>query len=175
MKQFKYIFVFGLIFFSFAYVKANKSKKVFYKAPKDFLVETNFFPAFFPTTYTHTGVEKIMVMIPPEMKSKLGIPKTATGELNSQFLKGKQNFNQQFGIKDWILEKYNFSNSAYGEKLELNGSYTSIAGVKTNFIEHYYFSDSAIQTIHLFYPSKSKGNVVEQAKQSLQTFNPNIN
>lgn len=175
MRLIKYVLVFGVILFGFAFVKANKSRNFQYKAPANFLVESNLFPEFYPTAYNHTGPEKITVLIPPEIKSSAGIPKTNTGELNKSFLQGKLNFNQQFGIKDWMMNGYKFAKTEYGERLEINGSYTSFTGVKTEFIEHHYFGKSVVQSIHLFYPSASQGKVVEQAKLSLQTFNPNIN
>lgn len=171
----KYVLVFGVIIFGFAYVSANKTKNFHYKIPQNFLMEDNYFPKFFPYTYNYTGAEKITVMIPPEIKSKLGSPKTKKGELHPDFIEGKRNFNTQFGIKDWIIESYKFSSTEHGERLELNGSYTSFSGVKTEFMEHHYFGKLAAQSIHLFYPSRAEGKIVEQAKLSLQTFNPNIN
>lgn len=175
MRLIKYILVFGVVLFGFAFVKANKSRNFQYKAPANFLVESNLFPSFYPTVYNHTGPEKIMVLIPPELKLKNGIPKTSKGELHKDFIQGKLNFNQQFGIKDWMMNGYKFSKTEHGERLEINGSYTSFAGVKTEFIEHHYFGNAIAKSIHLFYPSVNQGKVVEQAKLSLQTFNPNIN
>jgi hypothetical protein len=175
MRLIKYGLVFGVIILGFTYVKANKSRNFQYKAPTGFLVESNLFPAFYPTTYNHTGAEKITVLIPPEVRSTVGVPKTKTGELNKSYLQGKLNFNEQFGIKDWIMNGYKFTNTNYGERLEINGSYTSFSGVKTEFVEYHYFGKSVVQSIHLFYPSVAQGKVVEQAKLSLQTFNPNIN
>jgi hypothetical protein len=175
MRLIKYVLVVGFIVFGFAYVKANKTRNFQYKAPTGFTLEDNFFPAFIPTVYKHTGAEQVTVMIPPEVRSKIKAPKTASGELHPEFLQGKRNFNQQFGIENWNVKEYKFSNTNNGERLELSGSYTSMAGVKTEFLEHHYFGKSVIQSIHMFYPEKSVGKVVEQAKLSLQNFNPNIN
>lgn len=175
MRLIKYILVFGVIMFGFAYVQANKTRNFQYKAPANFLVESNYFPSFYPTTYYHTGTEKITVLIPPEVRSTVGVPKTKTGELDKKFLQGKLNFNQQFGIKEWMMNNYSFTQTPHGERLEIKGSYLSFAGIKTEFIEHHYFSKSVMQSIHLFYPAVATGKVVEQAKLSLQTFNPNIN
>ncbi|MBL7544624.1 MAG: hypothetical protein JNL11_12475 [Bdellovibrionaceae bacterium] len=175
MRAWKYVLVFGLTIFSFVYVNANMNKKFSYKAPTNFVVETNYFPSFFPTMYNYNGVERITVLIPPEIKSKIGVPKTKTGELNPSFIQGKLNFNEQFGIEDWKMDNYKFSQTPHGERLELVGSYTSYAGVKTTFIEHHYFGKSRMQSIQLFYPSLAQGKVVEQAKLSLQTFSPNVN
>lgn len=175
MRLIKYVLVVGIIVFGFAYVKANKTKNFHYKAPANFRVESNFFPAYYPTTYNHTGPEKITVLIPPEIKSRLGAPKTSTGQLKQEFLQGKMNFNKQFGIEGWKMDGYKFSKTPHGERLELSGSYTSFIGVKTEYVEHHYFGKAAVQSIHLFYPAVSEGKVAEQAKASLQTFNPNIN
>lgn len=171
----KYILIFAVILFGFVAVQANKTRNFQYKAPANFLLESNYFPAFHPMTYTHTGAEKITVLVPPEIRSTAGVPKTKTGELDKKFIQGKLNFNQQFGIQEWMISNYNFSQTPHGERLEIKGSYLSFAGVKTEFIEHHYFSKTIMQSIHLFYPSSATGKAVEQAKASLQTFNPNIN
>lgn len=175
MRLIKYLLIFGAITFGFAYVNANKSRNIQYRAPANFDREANYFPAYFPTTYHYTGGEKITVMIPPEFKSTLGVPKNKNGELERDFIIGKQNFNQQFGINDWVMDSYRFSNSSYGERLEINGSYTNMAGGKTAFIEHHYFGKALAQSIHVFYPANAKSKAIEQVKASLQTFNPNIN
>lgn len=164
-----------MFFFGFAYVQANKTKNFQYQVPANFELEANLFPTFFPTTYNSKGPEQITVMIPPEIKTRLGSPKTKAGELNPDFLNGKKTFNQQFGIRDWNLDNYKFTNTQYGERLELNGTYTSMGGIKTDFIEHYYFGKTVAQSIHMYYPAQARGKVVDQAKLSLQTFNPNIN
>ncbi len=176
MRLFKYILVFGLVIFGFTYVNAGKARNFQYKSPNNFTQEINYFPAFFPSVYSYTGSDKITVMIPPEIKTVgLDLPKTKTGALIPEFLEGKRNFNTTFGIENWEMSSYRFTITPYGERLEVLGSYTSLAGIKTEFMEHHYFGKNVTRSIHLFYPTKSDGKIVEQAKLSLQTFNPNIN
>lgn len=175
MRVFKYLIIFGIIIFGFAYVNANKPHQYTYNAPRNFLQEENYFPQFYPATYNYSGPDKISVVIPPEIKSKLGVPKTKNGDLVPEFIEGKKNFNAQFGIEDWVMHDYHFTNTPHGERLEITGSYTNYIGVKTEFIQHHYFGKLKSQSIHLFYPSKSDGKIVEQAKLSLQSFKPSVN
>lgn len=167
------IFVLGI--FGVAFVNANKSNNNHFVPPANFVLDDSFFLPYFPKEYNYNGTDKISILIPPEIKSKLGSPKTKTGEINPDFLQGKLDFNEQFGIKEWKMEKYNFSQTQFGERLEIEGHYKSFSGKQVNFIEHHYVSPKSMQSIHLYYPADGNKKVVSQAKASLQTFNPNIN
>lgn len=175
MKRISILIIFIVVGFGFAYVNANKSKNFHFTPPSNFALDNSYYLPYFPTEYNYTGAEKISILIPPERQSKLGLPKTKTGQINPKFLQGKMDFNEQFGIQEWTMTGHRFTQTQHGERLEIEGSYKSFNGAKVYFVEHHYISPTAMQSIHLFFPDKANDKVVQQAKASLQTFNPNIN
>ena len=156
-------------------VKDAKNRQIKYEPPKNFVRESNIFPSVLPTHYYSKEDKKVSIMIPPEYTVETGAPKTADGKLHPDFITGKKNFNTQFGIKDWRIENYSFTNEKNATKLEIIGNYKSGNGITNIFVEHHYFSKKKqMQSINLIYPQNSDAKMVQAAKLSMDNFNPSF-
>lgn len=163
-----------LALFAGLIVNAAKTRNIKFDPPKNFIKEANLFTKYIPTYYYSKEDKKVSLVIPFEIKVEK-IPKTADGKINPDFIAGKQNFNAQFGIKDWTIHNFSFQPEKGSTKLEMIGSYKNPEGVVNFFVEHHYFSKSnQMQSIELLYPENSNPKAVQEAKASMDSFNPNF-
>lgn len=146
-----------------------------FSPPKKFIKEKNIFPKLIPTQYFSPEGKKISIMIPPSYKLSGGVPMTKEGKLAPEFIAGKKSFNSAFGISEWHLANYSFTNTANGKKLELVGSYRSNSGKLSTFIERHFFNkEKKVESIHLIYDEDAKEESIQEAKSSLETYQPSF-
>lgn len=163
-----------LALFAGLIVNAAKNREISFNPPKSFEKEANLFTKFIPTYYFSKEDKKVSLIIPFEIQIEKSL-KTEDGKIQPDFIAGKQNFNSQFGITEWKIHNYNFINEKSSTKLEIIGSYKNTEGVVNNFIEHHYFTKTKkMQSIQLLFPENSNPKAVQEAKASMDSFNPNF-
>lgn len=163
-----------LVIFAGLLVQAAKTKNIKFDPPKSFIKEPNLFTKYIPTYYYSKEDKKVSLVVPSEIKVEK-IPKTVDGKIHPDFIAGKQNFNTQFGIKEWSIHNYSFQNENNSTKLEIIGSYKNSEGVTNFFVEHHYFSkNNSMQSIQLLYPENSNPKAVQEAKASMDSFKPSF-
>lgn len=152
-------------------VKAGKPKEYKYRSPAGFSREATILSHFLPAQYVHKGGEKVSVMISPEYKVKQGPPRTADGKIHPDFIRGRQAFNNKFGIEKWKLDSYRFTKKQHDTVLEMKGSFVGNSGTLKHFEQHSYFSPkNQAQYIEVIYPATANPKVVKSAIASLATF-----
>lgn len=155
-------------------VHAAKKREITFNPPKNFEKEANLFTKYIPTYYYSKEDKKVSLVIPFEIPIEKSL-KTDDEKIHPEFIAGKQNFNSQFGITEWKIHNYSFQNEKGATKLEIIGSYKNSEGVLNNFIEHDYFTkNKKMQSIQLLFPENSNPKTVQEAKASMDSFNPNF-
>ncbi|MCB0370649.1 MAG: hypothetical protein KDD45_14800 [Bdellovibrionales bacterium] len=169
------LFLFAFLGISMVAVQGAVRKKSEFKVPKGFERESNFLPGVMPQQYYSKGDKKISIVIPPEYKMSRGAPITQSGKLHPDFINGKNKSARFFGFKNWKIEKYSINNIKNMTRLEVMGSYQSIDGKKNTFIEHHYFSKkNRERTISLIFTDGANKKLLNEAKLSMNQFNPNF-
>lgn len=155
-------------------VNAAKNRRYSFEPPKGFSKNINLFTAYLPTSYYSKGDKKVTITIPAEMKAP-GVPQTKEGKIHPDFITGKRNFSTQMGLKDWRIQNFQFSETPQSTKLEIIGTYKNTKGINNTFIEQHYFSKTnKVQSIHMLYPENANPKDIQEAKLSLDRFNPHF-